>query len=137
MNPAEPVLSNIEDEWARVKPHLDALFAANPRFDTTAEHVYEGCIREEAELWMTPEGFLVTRFLVDEDTGIRTLFLWVCCSFGGKLGGVSRYFPFLEVVAKHTNCKYIETWSAREGMERYLARQGYDLYYKAYRKEVT
>jgi hypothetical protein len=137
MNPAEPVLSNIEDEWERVKPPLDALFAECPSFDSKAEYVYEACLKEEADLWMTPEGFLVTRFLKDEDTGIRTLFLWVCCSFGGKLGGVGQYFPFLEVVAKHTDCKYIETWSQRAGMERYLAKQGYDLYYRAYRKEVV
>lgn len=137
MNLAEPVLSDIDDKWEQIKPYLDRLFAAYPGFNTTAEHIYDACNRGSADLWVAPEGFLVTRFLVDEDTETRTLFMWVGCSFGGEMGGIEKYLPFLEVVAKHTNCKYIETWSLREGMGRYLARQGYDLYYRAYRKEVT
>lgn len=136
MSLAEPVLSDINDVWGLIKPHLQNLCDKNPIFGLQPEHIYDDCVRDEANLWMTPEGFLVTRFVTDDGTGVRTLFMWVSCSFtpGADVG--AKYLPFFEEVAKYMKCAYIEAWSSRVGMGRYLARQGFDEFYRSYRKAV-
>jgi hypothetical protein len=132
----EPVLSNIIDEWGVIKPYLDKLCEDNPEFGLKSEHVYDTCVADEANLWMAPEGFIVTRFVTDDDTGVRTLFLWVACSYARFTDVGSMYLPFLEEVGKYMHCRYIEAWSSREGMERYLAKQNYKLFYRSFRKEI-
>lgn len=78
----EPVLSNIDTEWHRVKPALQRLITKNPGFDLTPDRVRLTCYDERGQLWVSPEGFVVTRFQDDEDSGIRTLLLWVAASWG-------------------------------------------------------
>lgn len=132
----EPVLSDIDTEWYRVEPALKELARTSPAFDLSPREVLVECQCEEADLWITPEAFLVTRFLIDPPTKDRTLFLWVAASFDGRARPAHKYLPFFDEVAKHTGCKYIECWSSRPGMERYLAKQGFDLFYKSFRKTV-
>lgn len=136
MSAAEPVLSDITEHWGVIKPHLEALCDSNSSFGLRPEHVYDACTAEQADLWVAPEGFVVTRFITDDDTGTRTLFLWVACATTGKNDLSCKYLPFFEEVAKYTNCKYIELWSSRGGMERYLTRQEFKLFYRSFRKEV-
>lgn len=133
----EPVLSSIDAEWHRVKPALQRLIAKNPGFDLTPDQVRLTCYDDRAQLWVSPDGFVVTRFQDDADSGIRTLLLWVSASWGtdGKLP-LHRYLPFFDGVAKYMNCKYIELWSSREGMERYLAKHDFSPLCKVFRKQV-
>ena len=134
---AEPVLSNIQDEWYRVRPALERLIAKNPGFDLTPDQVRLTCYDERAQLWVSPEGFVVTRFQDDEDTGIRILLLWVSASWGtDDKVPLHLYLPFFDGVAKYMNCKYIELWSSREGMERYLAKYDFAPVCKVFRKQV-
>lgn len=133
----EPVLSNIQDEWYRVRPALERLIAKNPGFDLTPDQVRLTCYDERAQLWVSPEGFVVTRFQDDEDSGIRSLLLWVSTSWGTDVKvPLHLYLPFFDGVAKYMNCKYIELWSSREGMERYLAKYDFAPVCKVFRKAV-
>ena len=136
MSHEEPVLSDIDEEWPTIEPHLARLCRLNPTFGLEPKHVYDDCAQDEANLWMAPEGFLVTRFVTDDGTGARTLFMWVSCAFapGADIG--AKYLPFFEEVAKYMKCAYIEAWSSRVGMGRYLARQGFEEFYRSYRKAV-
>ena len=134
---AEPVLSNIQDEWYRVRPALERLIAKNPGFDLTPDQVRLTCYDERAQLWVSPEGFVVTRFQDDEDNGIRSLLLWVSASWGtDDKVPLHLYLPFFDGVAKYMNCKYIELWSSREGMGRYLAKYDFAPVCKVFRKAV-
>lgn len=134
---AEPVLSNIQDEWHRVRPALERLIAKNPGFDLTPDLVRLVCKEDRAQLWTSSEGFVVTRFQDDEDTGIRSLLLWVSVSWGtDDKVPLHLYLPFFDGVAKYMNCKYIELYSSREGMERYLAKHDFALLCKVFRKQV-
>lgn len=134
---AEPVLSNIQDEWYRVRPALERLIAKNPGFDLTPDQVRLTCYDERAQLWVSPEGFVVTRFQDDEDNGIRSLLLWVSVSWGtDDKVPLHLYLPFFDGVAKYMNCKYIELYSSREGMERYLAKHDFAPLCKVFRKQV-
>ena len=137
MTQDEPVLSDIWDDWSAVRPALQNLCDDNPAFDLKPEFIRDACSKEQADYWRVPDGFLVTRFITDDDTGVRTLFMWVSCSFkcGGDIG--SKYLPFFTEVAKYTECKYIEAWSSRPGMGRYLAKQGFGEFYRSFRKEVS
>ena len=132
----EPVLGDIESEWYRVEPALKKLALASPAFELIPGEIRAECQFEQADLWVTPEAFLVTRFIVDPATMTRTLFIWVASTFEGNTLAVGKYLPFFDEVAKHTGCKYIECWSSRPGMERYLAKQGFGLYYRSFRKTV-
>lgn len=136
MTLAEPVLSDITEEWEKIRESLTNLCAKSPEFGLSPDHVREDCMAERADLWITPEGFSVTRFITDEHTNDRTLFLWVSCSFSGNADVGAKYLSFFTEVAKYTDCKYIEAWSSREGMGRYLARQGFNEFYRSYRKTV-
>ena len=136
MHPDEPILSDIREDWAAVGPALEILCNENPTFGLQPLHVRDACDAEQADFWRAPEGFLVTRFITDEDSGVRTLFIWVAYAFERHFDLTAKYLPFFEEVAKHTKCKYIETWSSRGGMERYLARHNFKLFYRSFRKEV-
>lgn len=132
----EPELGNIFEVWGTIRPHLEKLCRDNPAFDLKPEHVYDACCAEQADLWLVPEGFLVSRFLTDTDNNERTLFLWVSCAYNGDASIGAKYLSFFTEVAKYTGCKYIEAWSSRKGMERYLAKHGFDLFYRSFRKAV-
>lgn len=133
----DPVLSDITQEWYRIKPALIGLCEKNAAFDLCPEEVYDACVTENAQLWITPEGFMVTRFIEDPSYSVgKTLFLWVAATFdGGKDAGL-KYLEFFEGVAKYMNCQYIELWSSRPGMERYIARHGFGKFYTAFRKTI-
>lgn len=133
---ADPVLSDVDDEWYRVRPALVRLFTKSPAFDITPNQVREMCLDQTAQLWTTEEGFMVTRFQDDNYTGERTLLLWLGARFDDATDVCSKHLPFFDGVAKYMNCKYVEVWSSREGMERYLSRHGFDLYSRAFRKLV-
>lgn len=136
MDNVEPVLGDIDAEWHRVAPALEKLACTSPAFELLPDEVRTECQTEQAELWVVPEAFLVTRFIIDASTKTRTLFIWVAATFEGNTLAVGKYLPFFDEVAKHTGCKYIECWSSRLGMERYLAKQGFDLFYRSFRKTV-
>ena len=137
MNGAAPVLSDPADEWYRVGPALEKLIKKNPTFGLTAKQVEDMCKYEDSVcLWTSNEGFVVTQFKDDEETGDRTLFLWVSASFDGGNVNLRRYLPFFDGVANHMKCKYIELWSTREGMGRYLAKHDFEEFYRSYRKTV-
>lgn len=131
----EPVLSDVDDEWGRLRPALEKLCADNPTFGLQPGHVYDECMRELADLWTVPDGFVVTKLILDAN-GDRTLFLWVAATFAGNTIPLGKYLPFFDEVARHTGSKYIECWSSREGMERYLAKQGFGLFFKSFRKTI-
>lgn len=130
------VLSDITEEWHRVKPALYALCQKSPQFNLVPEEVFDACAIEAANLWVAPDGFVVTRFITDEYSGVKTLLLWVAATFDGGKDMGNKYAGFFEEVAKYTNCQYIEFWSSRRGMERYAEPHGYTPYYTAYRKSI-
>lgn len=124
------------DEWYRVRPALEKLIAKNPEFRLNKDHVFAECATDESQLWVTPEAFVVTKFVTDDYEPSRTLFIWVAASFEGQRDVGAKYLDFFDGVAKYMNCKYIEFWSSRVGMERYIKPRGFTPYYKAYRKAV-
>ena len=137
MSVAEPVFGDIAEEWYRVEPGINRLLEKNPDCGLTAKGVYNECLHNYSTvLWMVPEGFMVTRFEDDPYTGYRTLILWLAAKFSGEPGPVHPYLPFFDGVAKHMNCKYIELWSSRPGMERYLARYDFKQVSRVFRKTV-
>lgn len=136
MSLADPVISDIDEEWYRVKPALERLFAKSPEFGLVPSYVREACIDQRAQLWVSSEGFMVTRFQDDADSGDRTLLLWLGSRFDDATNPCHQYLPFFDGVAKYMNCKYIEVWSSRDGMERYLAKYDFELYARAFRKLV-
>jgi hypothetical protein len=114
---------------------ISKLHAKFPDFAPSYLAVRAELAKNHADLWWSYDGFIITQFITSRDTGERTLFIWIACSFGGE-DNCAKHLPFFEEVARDMKCTYIEAWSKRKGMERYLSKHGYDVNFKAFRKTL-
>jgi len=136
MTSSEPALADIEEEWSELAPLLEALIRRSPRFGLSLSEVRCDCLNEEADLWKAPEGYLVTKFIRDPVSQEKTLFMWIACAKNPGVDMGTKYLSFFDEVAKYTGCRYIELWSSRAGMGRYLAPHGFSLFYRSFRRTI-
>ena len=57
-----PVLASVRNEWHWVRPAIEELLNDNPDVDAIPEDVYAACKAGVAQLWLIPNGMIVTRF---------------------------------------------------------------------------
>lgn len=74
------------------------------------EDVYAALVNDDAILYMNEDGFAVV--YIDEDFGVRELFMWVGYAFKDKRGGIlKKYGDQFVALAKASNATAL-TWSS-------------------------
>lgn len=134
---SDPKLSNIRDEWNWVKIGLQEILDENRTLTWRPEDVYAACLSGEADLFVAPEGFVVTTIKVDEFTDQRAFFIWIAWAQERGSHNVLRYFPFFENVARELECTSLEVWTPVDKVEPYLRSNGWRLDTRIYTRPVT
>ena len=120
-----PELANVRDHWHWVKHGIEEILAEQPQLTFRPEDVYHLCLKDEAYLWVAPEGFVITTTEQDEFTGHKTLLLWLAWTKERGNNCAVKYLPFFEEFARHMQFQYIETRSPVAALEKYFVSDGW------------
>lgn len=104
----EPYLGNIRQEWHWVKPGIEEILEAQKNLTFIAEDVYTACITNTAQLWVAPEGFIITTGCSDEYTEDKTLLIWIAWARIKGEDCVIKYTPLLSSLAKEAGYALLE-----------------------------
>ena len=120
----DPRLANIRQEWHWVKPGLEEILANSPDINEIPEDVYASCISGQAHLWVTPDYFVVTRFLFDEEQ--KGLLIWKAWSKDrGNRYSIEGH-KFFERLALSQQCEFMQTQTAHAPLvDHFLTNLGY------------
>lgn len=132
-----PVPASVRNEWHWVRPAIEELLNDNPDVDAIPEDVYAACKAGVAQLWLIPNGMIVTRFEYGDFNGEKTLdiwFAWTREKGGGLAEGVHK---FLEPYAKAHGCEAIEFGTRYQPLIDYLCEGlGYRVSTQILRKDL-
>lgn len=135
---SDPVLADIKEYWHWVRPALEEIIDATPFMELIPEDVYWACKAEDAHLWVTDDGFLVTTVTHEVFTGVRSLLVWF--AYARRRGGEEAitYISFFEQVARDIGAKYVETKTAHRNIADYLEQKvGWQLELITLKKDVS
>ncbi|MGB2145962.1 MAG: hypothetical protein ACPHZ7_03240 [Vibrio toranzoniae] len=121
----KPVIVSVRTNWDAVKVGIEEILAEQPQLKFRPEDVYAACLKEEAFLWVAPEGFLITSSEVCEFTGARTLLLWLAWTKKRGESCAVKYLPFFEEVARSNGFQHIETRTPISALEDYFLAEGW------------
>lgn len=91
------------------------------------EDVYAACVNQQAVLWVTSEGFVVSTTETDPFNGEKTMFLWLAWAVERGNDLVSKYQPFFERVAREAGYHQLETRSPFMGLKAHLTERGWEV----------
>lgn len=135
---ARPELGDIRTEWYRVKPALEELLAANKHLQWRPTHIYTECYNGEADLWLVPEGFAITKAVTDTWSGRRRLLVWIGYTYKRGSKAFLKYLNYFDDVAKELGCQDLEIWSDVAELEPYYTGAlGFEVMARAYVREVV
>lgn len=124
---ADPVLSDVRSEWDWVGYGVQDILKQDVNLTFRPEDVYAACLMEQALLWTTDEGFVVTTSEVDQFTGERTFLIWLAWA---RLRGQNlalKHRVFFEEAAKDAGFAKIEVRSAIPEVRDYLINTGWEI----------
>jgi hypothetical protein len=124
---SNPVFADIENEWHWVKQGVEDVLKADSNLTFTPEHVYGACKAEQAVLWMTDEGFVVSTGETDVFNGERTFLIWLAWAKERGTNLAVKHLSFFEEVAKAAGFTKIETRSAVPKVISYLEHTGWEV----------
>tara|TARA_B110001454_G_scaffold218590_1_gene247051 strand:- start:1006 stop:1419 length:414 start_codon:yes stop_codon:yes gene_type:complete len=104
----EPYLGNIRQEWHWVKQGIEEILETQKNLTFIAEDVYVACINNTAQLWVAPEGFVITTGCSDEYSDIRTLLIWLAWARVKGQDCVIKYTPYFSQLAKEAGYALLE-----------------------------
>ena len=125
MEAPDITLGNIKREWHWVRPGLEAILHGSPDINELPEDIYAACITGNAHLWCHVEGFVVTRFVEQED-GEKGLLLWH--AWAKQMGDSHslQFHEFFERMALDNGCEYMETQTIHQPLvHHFIDRLGY------------
>jgi hypothetical protein len=134
---SDPALADIKEHWSWVRPALEEIIEDNLFMEVIPEDVYAACKAEDAHLWVTDDGFVVTTVSTDMFSGARSLFLWF--AWAKKLGGSEAvsHTGFFEQVARDIKAAFLETRTAHQPVVEYLVgKAGWEVDFTALKKDV-
>lgn len=133
---ADPVFADIRREWHWVKPGIEGILAEDKFLSFRPEDVYAACINEQAHLWTTDEGFVVTTGETDPFSGERSLLVWLAAAVYRGQGLVSVHEEFFMRIAKEAGYSKLTVRSSIPKMSNYLTEMGWDIETIVYSKDL-
>jgi hypothetical protein len=122
----DPWVADVRKEWDWVKKGVDEIVStANVTY--RAEDVYAACVSNQAVLWITNEGFVISTTEIDPFTEEKTMLLWLAWAVERGNDLVSKYQAFFERVAKEAGYGRMETRSPFLGLMSHLIGHGWDV----------
>ena len=122
-----PVLADVRHEWEFVKPGIEQILAASSPLTYRVEDVYAACVHNEAHLWTSRDGFVVTTTELDTYTGEKTFLFWIAWASqrGSALSVAHR--KFFEDVARETGHTKVEVRTAVPEVAEFLKNSNWQL----------
>jgi hypothetical protein len=133
----DPVFSDIRREWHWVKPGIEAILAEDKFLSFRPEDVYAACIAQEAHLWTTDDGFVVTIGETDPFSGERALLVWLAAANRQGQGLVNAHEGFFMRVAREAGFSKLTVKSSIPKMSNYLTEMGWDIETIVYSKDLA
>ena len=130
------VESPIEDNIHWVAPAVEEILEANPQLTFTVADIYLACAQEQATLWTTDEGMVVTTGETDIFTGKRTMLIWLAWAEKRGTNLVSVHQDFFIEQAKLGGFSKLEVRSAVPELKDYILSQGWQLDTIVYTRDV-
>lgn len=131
-----PVLVDVRENWGQIKPCLEEILKQNPNLTFLPEDVYSECVNDRAFLFSSPVGFIVFTIETDRYTKDKTLYMWIAYTYTKGANQWVAHKDWLNTVAKHFDCKYIEAQSNVDELEPYAIKHGWTLDTRIYRRQV-
>lgn len=131
-----PVEARIEDNLDWVVPAIEEILVDTPQLTFTAADVFLACTQNQATLWTTDEGLVVTTGETDIFTGKRTMLIWL--AWAKKRGNnlVTVHQDFFREQAKLGGFSKLEVRSAVPELKDYILSQGWQLDTIVYTRDV-
>lgn len=122
-----PVFGDIEVEWEWVEEGIKDILKSDPALTFTPNHVYGACKAQQAILWMTDEGFVVSTGETDVFNGERTFLIWLAWAKQRGSNLAVKHLSFFEEVAREAGFSKIEVRSAVPEVVSYLENTGWEV----------
>ena len=132
----EPLLADIRKEWHWVKPGIEEILAEQPQLTYKPEDVYAAVLMQQAVLWITPEGFVVSTQEQDQFNGDVTLLIWVAWAKKRGQNCAIKHYEFFASNDKEAGFKKIEVRSPVPAIEKYLITEGWQKDTVVYTREL-
>ena len=133
---ADPVFADIRREWHWVKPGIEAILAEDKFLSFRPEDVYAACVGQEAHLWTTDDGFVVTTGETDPFSGERALLVWLAAANEQGQGLVTVHEQFFMQVAREAGFSRLTVRSRVPQMQNYLTEMGWDIETIVYSRDL-
>lgn len=122
----EPRVADVRREWNWIKRGVEEIVStANVTY--RVEDVYAACVTNQAVLWVTNEGFVISTTETDPYTDEKTMLLWLAWAVERGNDLVSKYQAFFERVAKEAGYSQLETRSPFLGLMPHLTERGWEI----------
>lgn len=116
----KPVFADIRENWSWVRPGLEEIIEEDPFLDVLPEDVYTACKTENAHLWVTDAGFVVTTGLTDPYTNKRTLLIWFAWAKQKGRNIAAECVGFFEQAAYDAGFSFLEVRTRYEQLGSYI-----------------
>ena len=104
----EPVLANIREHWDWVREGVVEALATDPQTGVMPEDVFAACVSNQAHLWISEDGFLVTMGTTEAYSNERVLLLWIGWAKERGRSLLLDYQPFFKKQAKDAGFSALE-----------------------------
>ncbi len=104
----EPVLANIREHWDWVREGIVEALATDPQTGVMPEDVFAACVSNQAHLWISEDGFLVTMGTTETYSNERVLLLWIGWAKERGRNLAVAHQPFFEKQAKDAGFSALE-----------------------------
>ena len=133
-----PIFADIREHWDWVKPGLEAIIKADPFLGVIPEDVYAACKAEDAHLWVSDAGFVVTTGLTDPYTKQRTLLIWFAWAAQKGRNIAVEHVNFFERAALDAGFSYLEVRTRYKPLAEYIEKSvGWGLETMVYRRDLS
>lgn len=124
---ANPVVSDVRAEWNWVKYGIEEILKEDRNLTFRPEDVYALCVAEQAVLWTTDDGFVVSTGELDPFTGERTFLVWLAWARQRGKNLAVQHRDFFEEAARGAGFTKIEVRSAIPEVRDYLIGTGWEI----------
>jgi len=133
---SSPKVADIACNAHWVSPAIHEILDANPMLTFTPGDVYAACKQGAAQLWITPEGFVVTTGETDLFTGDRTMLIWLAWAYKRGTSLVAQHQDFFIDQARESGFNKLEVRSAVPELKDYILSQGWKIDTIVYTRDV-
>ena len=124
----EPVLANIREHWDWVKEGIvEAVSDYLVGLDgLRIEDIYAACANNQAQLWVTKDGFVITTGVTEQYTNERLLLIWVAWARTRGRNLAVAHTPFFEKQAKDAGFSKLQLKTVTSEVGEYVEANGWE-----------